>query len=217
MLRANLSNLIRNITNWLRRFPWLAGLVLMVVLLAIVVPFFIIRTELSIRATGLILQVLGLATAGFGIRDMHRMFGKPTLLGSVRNWWRAHPRTRPKLKEVTAEGTLVVSIEGRATVWKGAGEAPTVESRLKAIESNLLSLKERTKKLESSIRREVGAMHEQVTQERTARSREDSEIRKELETASTDGLHLASVGLVWLALGVTLTSIPRELLSLVVR
>jgi hypothetical protein len=62
--------------------------------------------------------------------------------------------------------------------------------------------------------REAHTREAVVDQERRSREEQDEKIRRQFEVVETGGLHISSVGLVWLAFGLTLSTIPNELLSL---
>jgi len=53
-----------------------------------------------------------------------------------------------------------------------------------------------------------------VKDERRARDEADAQIREQLESFSVGGLHLESMGLVWLFVGITLATLPGEIASL---
>ena len=50
--------------------------------------------------------------------------------------------------------------------------------------------------------------------ERRARGEADAQILEQLKSFSVGGLHLESMGLVWLFVGITLATLPGEIASL---
>lgn len=219
MLSSSIARFTSRVLQWLRRVLWwcmhprLALVAACVVALFLWIPFFLFETELSVRSSGLVLQWLGLLTAAIGIRDTRRLFGRPTFLESVRNWFSSFPRFGPRTVTVKGDGiSLTATVEGKAHIWRGSGANPTIQSRLNAVEENLLSLKQRLEELEGSTKQQANELREKLENERSTRMDEDRKLYTTIESASADGLNLAAVGVVWLAVGITLTTLPNELL-----
>lgn len=200
--------------SWLMR-AWLAMFTALVVLVAITASFCYWQTEPSVRISGLLLQILGIATAAIGIRDTRRMFGRPSFLEQLRTWFKASPRLKPGTISVSGSANVSVSGFCKAYIWHGAGENPTVESRLSAAEANLGELLNRADVAESAFDAHVRTSEQRFREESDARKEADRQLHLRIEAASTDGLHLAAAGVVWLACGVVLSTVPNELLSLV--
>lgn len=214
----HMADLIAHIIRWPRRaLVWLmrARLIMVaasVVILAIVISLYFLQTEQSVRLTGLVLQLLGIAAAAIGIRDTRRMFGKPSFLELIRTWVRAIPRLRPQAVSISGSSALSVTATCKAQVWHGVGPEPTIESRLAAAEANLQELVDRANKAESAFDTHVRQSEQILRDERAQRLEADRQLHLKVESASTDGLHLAAVGVAWLACGVVLSTMPNELL-----
>jgi hypothetical protein len=56
---------------------------------------------------------------------------------------------------------------------------------------------------------------QQISDERALRENEDWKLHIKIESASVDGLHLAAAGVVWLAFGLVMSTVPSELLWLI--
>ena len=211
---------VRQVRAWLKRLlswlakPRLAWFSLLVFAISI---YFALRsgTEDAVRLWGLALQLLGLAAAALGIRDTRRMFGKPSFLQLVRGWISSIPGFRPAAQTVELSGIASAGSTASASLWAGTKPGASVEERLTAAESNLRALENRINAAESSI--------ESNHRELILQIRDEADIRKEqvrlldlrIEAASTDGLHLAAAGAFWLAVGVTMSTAPKELLLIV--
>ena len=203
---------LRRILRWLAK-PRLAWFSLLIVGISI---YFALRigTEDAVRLWGLALQLLGLAAAALGIRDTRRMFGKPSFLQLVRGWISSIPGFSPPTQTIELSGTASVGCAASANLWAGTKPGASIEDRLNAAESNLRALENRLNAAESGI--------ETNHRELTHKIRDESDIRKEqirlldlrIEAASTDGLHLAAAGAFWLAVGVTMSTAPKELLCI---
>lgn len=210
-----------NLMRWPRRLLWwllrvrLALFCLVVVVLALAASLAYFQSEPSIRVSGMLLQLLGISAAALGIRDTRRMFGKPSFLQLARNWLQTIPGIKPKVVNLRGSASFSFSVKAKARLWHEAGQESTVESRLSAAESNLLELYRRANAAESAFDSHVRAAEQSLREEENARVEEDRRLHLRIQAASTDGLHLAAVGAVWLASGVIMSTIPNELLCLV--
>jgi len=210
-----------NLMRWPHRMLWwllrvrLALFCFAVVTLALAASLAYFQSEPSIRISGMLLQLLGISAAALGIRDTRRMFGKPSFLQLARNWLQAIPGIKPQVVNLSGSAKLSFSVTAKAHLWHEAGQEPTVESRLSAAESNLLELRNRANAAESAFDNHVRAAKQRLREEENARVEEDRRLHLRIQAASTDGLHLAAVGAVWLASGVIMSTIPNELLCLV--
>lgn len=186
-----------------------------VALAAVCVSLFWLQTEQSVRVAGLVMQLFGLATAAIGIRDTRRMFSKPSFLELVRRWFRRFPRLKSKV--IHASGSVQAepaTVTGKAFVWNNPDPYSSVESRLSAAEKNLRNLYDRVNRLESENERAVANLRGEVTSERSQRTEQVHWLDQKIETATTDGLHLAAVGVFWLGCGVVLSTLSAELVQL---
>lgn len=210
----------RLVRAWIKRIAlwaigaWFAVLAGVIVVIALFVSLRI-GTEQSLRLTGLCLQLLGIAAAAVGIRDLRRMFGKPSLLQLLRLWVKAAPRLRPRTINLSVSDGITVggSLES-IELWSCPSQDAPAEERLKALASNLETLRARLLRAEqksSSLSQVLGSKLQSEVAERQA---EGQRLQKRIEAASTDGLHLAAAGALWLAAGIILSTAPNEILSL---
>ena len=92
--------------------------------------------------------------------------------------------------------------------------APTLEQRIAALEGEFVGIKSRVGGVEDELRREVQARMAQIAHESATRNREVERIEAAMSEAHTGGLYLSGVGLAWLAVGLTLSTGPGEILCL---
>jgi len=216
-----MKNTLTHLLRWPRRaLSWLmrarlAFFTLFVVMLAIITSLYYWETESGVRLSGLLLQILGIAAAAIGIRDTRRMFGKPSFLELVRSWLKAAPGLKPKAVSLAGSSTLSVSTSSSGQIWHGLGQNPDIESRLAAVEANLKDLYDRANAAESAFAAHIRATEASLREEREVRQEADRQIHIKIEAASTDGLHLAAVGVAWIMCGVIMSTAPNELLNLV--
>lgn len=196
---------------WLaeRRHFWLAVFVVAIALL------FALRrgvTEPEIRITGLLLQILGIATVAWGIRETRALFGRPSLVTLFREWLRRFPvyggRIVSASANITLEGT---TLHARGYVSANAGPDATVEARIEALEKNLRYTNERIDHTQGEMDQTFRRQDDLLEQEQQTRATEDQEILARLEVTETGGLHISAVGALWLFVGVTLSTAAPEL------
>jgi hypothetical protein len=108
-----------------------------------------------------------------------------------------------------ASGGARVSATGYLS--HGTPTNPTLEDRIVALEANLQGVNERVDQVQREFHKEVVARDEALSSERQAREMEDTEIKQKLESVETGGLDVSMMGVVWLAIGLTFSTIPNEL------
>jgi hypothetical protein len=211
---------LRLLLGWSKRLltwalgAWLAFFTIGVIALALLISLSI-GTEQALRLAGLCLQLLGILVAGIGIRDMRRMFGKPSLLGLLRRWVKAAPRLKPtsitvSLTDGISVGASLLSI----SLWSCPGPDASLEERLKALESNSETLRAQLQTAERDSSAFQQSVNGKLQKERAEREVQDRQLQARIESASTDGLHLAAAGAAWVTVGLMLSTAPSELLWL---
>jgi hypothetical protein len=210
---------LRTWLSWPKRIiAWLAQARLAafaaVVVVAATYLSIVVGTEKALRLSGLALQLLGIAAAALGIRDTRRMFGKPSFFQLLRNWAASMPGLKGKTRTVAISGSAMISSSASATVWRGSGPEATLEQRLDALEFNLKEVESRVRTSENAISTNHREISSKLREEVDERREQDRQLHLRIESASTDGLHLAAAGAFWLAAGVTLSTAPNEILGL---
>src|SRR6476619_4965178 len=101
---------MRNLLRWFKssfwywlvvrpRIAWITGLVLLV---AVIYSFELVPSENSIRYAGLALQISGIVTVMWGIRETRKLFGLPSMFKDVNQWIRDFPRLKGKTISASA-------------------------------------------------------------------------------------------------------------------
>lgn len=203
---------LRAVWNWLQEAS-VFWLLVFVAVGALVVAFGAEATEVRVRVTGWVLELLGLSTVAWGIRETRQMFGRPDVLALASAWLARYPKY-PRYTGIT--GTIGTAEERDTAHAIGhvskARAAPTLEERVAALEVNLRATTNQVHHTQRDLSLEVHNRQAALNQERQTREQQDQELKHKLEAAETGGLHVSAVGLVWLALGLTLSTIPNELL-----
>ena len=168
--------------------------------------------EHVIRITGLLLQLLGIGTVIWGISETRALFGHPTIAQKIKAWVQSFPIRRNVVVNLSGNASLCTfSARGRPHVTQSAGENPTIESRIEALEKNIGLIHERISQSQIETDREFAEFLTRVKNEEHLRQSEDSAIRKKLETAGTGGVHISAIGAVWLFAGVILSTAGVEI------
>lgn len=193
---------------WLARLVGLTGVVLVAALLVVAV----LRSEPGFRWTGLGLQLVGLGTVAWNIRGTRTQFGRPGLVSITIRWVRQLPRMRPPpivgtMRATTADAT------SRATgyLWYGVPDGSVTEAKIELLEKNLTLLRDSfhgfQQQSEQNLKRQTMALD----QETQARAADSVAIREEIASVQLAGLHVSLVGLVWLLVGLCMSTTSIEL------
>jgi len=169
-----------------------------------------------VRYAGTFLQVFGLGTVAFGLSQVRRSFGRPSLLSKALEWFRQIQAAFKPPKHVTVEAKAAgLSIAaGRPRVFVTAGPTTPLDERVALLEQNLRRLQDEFDAHEERITKELRTVNEALTREHQARETEARRISTQLENFAVGGLHLEFIGVFWLVLGVLGTSIPTEIAAL---
>ena len=189
---------------------WLAPVVLVLLVAAPLVGGI---AEAKVRWSGLALQVCGIATVAYGLRQTRRLFGRPPVRMLLREWLRRFPSWRTHVVRGRAAATASSSrgARTRGTVWTTMDSSLSQLGLLQAIRKNVEGLNSRLLQLESQADASRRALTSEIDDERKTRSAADKEIRAKLEAAETGGLYISLVGLVSLLAGLLLTTLSGEI------
>jgi hypothetical protein len=215
---------VRNLLHWIRRLavwvlePRSAWVWLVVTLGALALAIAIPKPlEDQLRYAGLALQLLGIATVLRGLRDRGQLFQQPSLFAQFRQWLNRRPKLNapPTQLAVGIAEELNVSTSMDAVVWRGVRPEDDYEARLAALHQNVETLREELSKQSNKAHAEALALHREVDEERSTRSRDTADIRNTLRTLGAGGLHIELVGVAWLVTGVVLATVPAEISQVV--
>ena len=209
--------------NWLRRLArwfaeprgfWLFAFVgAAAVGLALVIP---LPLADDLRFAGLALQLLGVSTVLRGLRDRGRLFDKPSVISSVRDWFSRLPPYKPHSVTLAASGlasaTATASMD--AVVWRGYREEESLENRFLALAENLDTVHKELDQVSARFANQVGNVQELVQREQSARMEEITRVQRKLAELGAGGLNIELVGVAWLVAGIVLATVPAEIAQL---
>jgi hypothetical protein len=191
------------------RYVWLSAGVICVALVISLRPH---TTESVIRLTGLVLQLLGIATVIWGISETRALFGHPSLASKAKAWLSRFPLLRHNIVVSVGGATLSAAAgKARAYITHGPGANPTIDARLEALEKNVTSLHERISQTQKEMDVEFQKAADALRREEQTRQEEDRAIREKLETTGTGGVHISAIGASWLLVGVILSTAAIEI------
>ena len=202
---------LRTLWTWLLEAShfWLAIAVVGTALL------FVLRhgvTEPEVRITGLVLQILGIGTVAWGIRETRMLFGRPDILSISREWLKRFPVYGGRIVSASINVTDAGdTMHARGYVSANAGPEASAEARIEALEKNVKYLNERIDQTQSEMDQNFRAQTQTLEQEQQTRAKEDQDIRAKLEVTETGGLHISAMGALWLFVGVTMSTASLEL------
>lgn len=202
---------LRAFWPWLReaRFAWLALGVVDVALAVCLRPH---TSEPVIRLTGLVLQLLGIATVAWGISETRALFGHPSFAAKGRAWLGRFPLLRKSNVFTDVIGSRAVATsKARGYATRGAGLNPTVETRVDVLERNIELIHERISGTETEMDEGFRKTADALRHEQNTRRTEDHAILTKLEATGTGGVHISAIGACWLFVGVVLSTAGLEI------
>lgn len=210
--------MMRQLKRWAVEFwHWLAEakLVFMGVLVILAATLFSLFTwpnESSVRIAGYFLQLIGMIFAIRGLLLVRSHFGQPSLRALSLKWLTRFPKWKKGVViGMGAACSTSSTVDAHLEVWAPDDPEKTLEHRLNAILKNLDKLRvdqrEHTQ-LIGKLRSDHESHKQQVAKE-SSKMQED--IRADLESLHTNDLVTSLVGLVWLLVGITMSTLAPEL------
>lgn len=169
-------------------------------------------SEQSIRLAGLALEIAGLATVASGIRDTRLFFGQPGMVSIFYAWIKRFPGRR---RDAVALGASIqmgaIGMAAFGYGWHDAGASASIEERLAVAEKNLGVVRKNLDLATERFGTEIRALQGRVKEESKTREVAIRELGTKLEVSETGGLHVATMGLVWLFAGMLLSTASQEI------
>jgi hypothetical protein len=209
---------IRRLLQWgTEIWRWLAEgklvfMCFLVIAAATILGFVTWHSESSIRSSGYVLQFIGMIFAIRGLLSIREHFGQPLLRVLLVGWFKRFPKLKKNV--VVGVGTVqlpMIGVKGRAEVWESDDPKKPIEQRVERILRNIERIRDE-QRIHSELIDKLKGSHEEhkkKTTEQTKKMEED--IREELESLHTSDLITSLVGLVWLLVGITMSTMAPEL------
>ena len=205
---------LKALGSWLAegKHSWIALFVTSAALVACLRPG---SSEPLIRLTGLALQILGVATAIWGLLETRKFFGQPSPVAQFHGWLSRCPIRRRTIVGAVGMATSHSSagkLRGYSSVSMDPSAAPDV--RLGALERNVGLIQERITSLGRELDGELSVIRSEIKKETETRAQVALRLDARLEGVATGGIHIAAIGAVWLFVGAVLSTAAPELASL---
>jgi hypothetical protein len=167
-----------------------------------------LRSEPAFRWVGLSLQLIGVFTVARNIRDTGEQFDRPGFLALAAQWLRRRPRIGSSVTALSggAAGLAVSGGKARADIWHNASSGADLEARLDAVEKNLTRVRDQLHELEQQTDKRLEQQVNALEQEKQVRAKVDEDVLEKLKTSAVRGLHISTVGVVCLFMGMIMST-----------
>ena len=209
---------IKRLLSWFKAFfDWLLEgkailMFFLVILAASILGFVTWQSETSIRAAGYVLQLIGMIFAIRGLLSIRAHFGQPLLRVLLYEWLCRFPKWKRNTiigLGTAADGSARMRII--AEVWAPDDPQKSPEERIEAIVQNLEGIKQEQRKNLDSIHNLKKSHEEHKEQVETQTKELEENLRTDLEKLHTSDLLTSLVGLAWLTLGITMSTLAPEI------
>jgi hypothetical protein len=197
-----------------------AGL-LVAYLLAYLVNYLLRDQEASVRTAGGVLQILGIGSVALGISQLRRNFGLRGTVAeiitdllhltktAVQRVAQMFGRRPAVIKAALSDALGLSSVRARAKVRSGS--SASVDQRITLLEKLVDKLEDELWTLQDTIDHDREQFNKALDTEKDAREKEFKALQDCVSSLAVGGIRLQTLGLVWLFLGVVLTTWSREL------
>jgi len=185
---------------------------LLVITAAVVLGFYTWRSEVSIRSAGYLLQLIGMIFAIRGLLSIRAHFGQTLLRKIFLNWLKQFPKwKRNFVLEINSADSASVGTKLSLEIWTPDNSEQPVEKRIEGIVKNLERIRTEQHEHTNSID-ELKQSHEEHKKKVAEQAKKiENEIHSELELLHTGDLITSVVGLVWLTVGITMSTMTPEI------
>ena len=171
----------------------------------------------TVKLVGLILQLIGIALVCLGLSQARETFGERGLWRWLRSLVNHFVRIilPPWRRSASLEGSvaaLKVTASGNVHTTKMAN---TLEERVTALEEDLKQSRQDLDQLRKELSTARTNLTKKIDVESRTRHAEDRKIRDMMAEAVIGGIHLEATGVVYIAVGIVLTTFPGPVASVI--
>lgn len=212
----------RRLINWLSRLwtwlgemkiLWLFGLV---VILALLIALHPEPTEFKVRFAGYTLEMLGIVLTFGALKSLWIEFEQPSLRLRGSDWLKRYPRwvDHYVLMADSMKSESTVS-KARLILWSPDNPTRTTKKRINSIVANL----ERLKESDGEHHKKLCELEESSKKLASALDQKNEELAESMNTRlehlHAGGVSQSLMGLIWLAIGLTLGTLSNEIISII--
>lgn len=215
MIYDRLKNWVVELICWVAETR-LVILWCLVLILAFLVGFYTSPSELSIRSSGYALQLLGMLFAIRGVLSIRAHFGHPTFKKLSVEWLRRFPKwTRETNIHVGAASIGISGMSADLEIWVTDNPSDPLENRVNEIVKNLERLREEQKQNSKQISQLKECNDKRHEEQDLLRINMEKELRNDYESLHTDDIFISLIGLLWLTVGISMSTMSQELFGLI--
>lgn len=196
--------------------PWPVWLMLIGIGVAVTIGAFLGTTSYERAAwAATLLEMAGLAKVAWDLHQVRKAYARPSIVEEITTWFRDLPALiGPPKGKVISVGTGEYFVVGeRVSVSVKPGPNATLEQRVKLLEEELERVRDHAAAEHHDLRVRVDKIEASVATERTERTQGQDALQRKVADLAVGGLHLELVGLVWLLVGVALSTLPEQVVT----
>lgn len=169
------------------------------------------ESDFRVKTLGMILQLIGVGSVWFDLTSTARTFGKTGMIQRTKDWLKAGftRNATVSLSGVSAQASTGGS--ARLTVRWPIDPNAVNSVRIEALEKNLGKIDEEINALFQQLDQHAAVARERASNEEKMRTLAVAEVRRELIEASAGNFAILVFGVVWLAVGVVLSTWAPEI------
>jgi hypothetical protein len=176
-------------------------------------------TEPRIAQAGVILQVLGVFSVAYGVRETRRQFCQPSLPARMLAFISNVPKYPKRVTgaDASIQHADISSAFGRLGSSGIAAHVPDVEARVSLLERQIQELAAATARGTAEVQGQLLKQQRQLDAESKRRAEAVTHLHRTLELTATGGLDLSLCGIVWLLFGSVFGTIPADVACFISR
>ena len=174
--------------------------------------------EFHIKLAGLILQLMGVYTVAYEIYQTRKHFEQLGILEKTAQFFKDFLELfKNGKKQVAAAGSAnlgALIVSGRGHTEFKAKPDDSLERRIEILEEGLKDMSDRLVQSQKKYDKKIEKNSQLIMRESLLRTHGFDEVKLELKMLYTGGLHISSMGLAWLTLGIVMATIPEQIAKL---
>lgn len=187
------------------------------IVLPLVLPF--PPAQARIRYGGLLLQLAGILTVAFGVKQTRLFFGQPRPREMLGAWFTRFPKLHQNvtLTPDTLHAGVRISDQCRAQISTPDRPDAAVAERVDLLRRETAHIWEYIAKVEAGIDGRLNLISRSLRQEAENRQVEHGRLEDRLKHTATGGLYVSLTGALWLFVGVIMSTAAAEIACLIDR